>query len=259
MSSSKGSEKNSNDSEGKNGKDAGRAGEFDMPNPEKRWFCNIQNKIQGPLAPEEIVQLASSQEDALIWGKGLAEWLNLADWRVALEQSQQQRQEKRGVQWRFRDGPRESELMSHEEAVQQLKLLPTYHGVQVWSESDPKWTDVFVVPEFVEPLGISRRQHQRVPIKGHVEFEEPEGLPPFRAVSISEGGIGLSDSKSLNLGVVIKGTLRSSNLSAPLKISAEVVFLGPDGYAGLRFRDMGDEGKTIVVEYIKKFADFQAS
>ncbi len=260
MATSKGSD-NSKEKSKESGSEAGKESDgsplLDAPNPDKRWFCNIQNKIQGPLTPQDIEGLVASHSDALIWGKGLAEWLAPEEWRVSLEHFRNQKSSVRAIRWKFRDGPRESELLTLEEAVQQLKLLPNYHGVQVWSESQPQWTDVFVVHEFVEGLGISRRQHQRVPIKGNIEFDEPEGLPPFRAVSISEGGLGLSESKNLNLGILIKGTLRSSNLSAPLKISAEVVFLGPDGYTGLRFKDMADEGRTIIVEYIKKFSDFQ--
>ncbi len=224
---------------------------------DKKWFLMVDGKIEGPLTQNDAETLSQTHGDCQLWGKGQSEWLSREDWLAHLGEWQNGVSQVRQVEWRFRDGPRESQPMNFEALVENLKLFPSYEGLQVWSEQDPYWQDVYVVKQLAHSLGVSRREHQRVPIKGQFDFEEPVGEPSVRAITISEGGLGISETKGVELGQIIRGTLRSQNISAPIQITAEVVFLGKGTYTGVRFRDLADEAKTIIVEYIKKFSDFQ--
>ncbi|MNL61128.1 hypothetical protein D3C87_1850130 [compost metagenome] len=73
-------------------------------------------------------------------------------------------------------------------------------------------------------------------------------------ISVSEGGFGVNDAKNLQIGEKFMGTLTSPNLYVTINCTCEVVYVGSDGYAGIRFVGLPAEYKTSIVEYVNKFA-----
>ena len=140
-----------------------------------------------------------------------------------------------------------------------LKKNADYNRVQVWSEDTQGWKNVYSLPAIADELGISRREHPRVPLMGHLTVElTPGNLAKFRAVTISPGGLGLSDAKSLSIGQSYKATLSSPHLSASIHCAFEVVYAGQDGDRGLHFTSVTAEAEALILEYINKFSELQS-
>ncbi|MNT95603.1 hypothetical protein D3C72_2375100 [compost metagenome] len=73
-------------------------------------------------------------------------------------------------------------------------------------------------------------------------------------ISISEGGLGVTEVRNLQIGDRFTGNLNSPNLYMQINAICDVVYLGNDGYAGLRFANLPIEAKSSIIEYVNKFA-----
>lgn len=88
---------------------------------------------------------------------------------------------------------------------------------------------------------------------GTLDCEGVRGNFTAHILSISEGGLGITDAKHVKIGEKMKILLKSPNLYAPIHAFAEIVFVGSDGYAGLKFSGLQSESKSAIIEYIKKY------
>lgn len=227
---------------------------FEMTN--KKWFINLKNLVQGPLDPGGIEKLVATDAKALIWGRGLPEWLPVHEWRQRLVQEEKMVATlPAGVFYKYLMGTTESEPLSFEHLIQSLRSEPQISMVQIWTSKLNKWNDIFTVEEVADELGLSRRSHPRVPIMGSYEGDGPDGKFKYTVVTISQGGLGLGEAKNFKLGDRLKGQLNSENLFAPIFCFSEVVFVGTDGYVGLRFVALPTEAQSSIIEYVKKFGD----
>lgn len=154
------------------------------------------------------------------------------------------------VQVNFVDQP----LMSKNEL---LALIAKQEDVSVIAIQDPKskeWKEVYAFPDIIEKLGISRRKDPRVPILAQFTGRTNRN-PQFaaRIITISEGGVGLTEVHELNIGDDVEGQMTSPHFFQPVNFRAEVVYAGLDGYIGLKFNQINEESKASIVDYIKKF------
>lgn len=222
----------------------------------KIWFILHEGQVTGPFEPAEIETKVASLNEAQIWGRGHGEWMPPVRWRQIIKEIAPAGPALDGSKmWRIRVDGKPQDVMKYTELMSALKAIKDFTTVDVSSDGGQTWKDVYSVQKIVDDLGISRRSHPRVPIVGTLTFENDRGESlKCRVISISEGGLGVNDAESLQIGQKFYATLTSPNLYVTVTTSCEVVYVGSDGYAGLRFVGIPEEFKSSIVEYVNKFA-----
>ncbi len=252
---------------------------------EIKWFMQYQGRIQGPFNTPGLQSTLERMEShflekTLVWRRGFTEWIKASKWQtedhtktftqntfsektqVSASSSSIQRkptstqapQMNEGafhrVQVNFVDQP----LMTKNEL---LALIAKQEDISVIAIQDPQskeWKEVYAFPDIIEKLGLSRRNHPRVPIlaqfNGRTTHHENFHA---RVITISEGGLGLTEVHDLKIGDEVEGQITSPHFFQPINFQADVVYAGTDGYIGLRFNQINEESKASVIEYIKKF------
>lgn len=224
---------------------------------EKRWFLLFKNEVMGPLLTGEVKKQVSSEvSGAMIWWRGQKDWLPFTQWEEKLPELIQPKVAKAHTPiWKMVYQDKESKPMQFEELMENLRRLPEVSGVALWTEGLKSWQSIFTFHKIVEELGISQRKHPRVPINGSVVVSWGDHDLTGRPRSISEGGIGLQNIQGLKVGQSVRVLLRSPAIYTPIKATAEVVYIGADNYAGLRFTNMNTETESIIIEYVRKYFD----
>lgn len=222
----------------------------------KIWFILSEGQVAGPYDQAEAESHLGSAKEAQIWGRGQSEWMTPSNWRKFIKEggSDSSRSSEVTGLWRIRVEGQEKEPLSYPELISFLKTLPDLSVVDISSEKGGGgWRDVYAVPRIAEDLGISRRSHARVPLVGTLTCQGKNGEFTCRVISISEGGLGVNDAKDLRIGQQFNATLTSANLFVTITTTCEVVYVGADGYAGLRFVGLPTEFKSSIIEYVNKF------
>lgn len=226
---------------------------------EKRWFLLLEGQVTGPYGANEIENRVENAKNALVWGRGQAEWMPPENWRVVLKKILAERalEQQQNREWKMRVDHKELTPMLFDELVETLKDYTDLSAVRIWTEGFEEWKEVFQVRKVMEELGISRRKHPRVPIMGTVTGTVAAGELNAKAVSISEGGVGANNAKELQIGEKFNAVIASPNLFLGINCTMEVVYVSQDGYAGLRFLGLPGEAKASIIEYVKKFQQVQ--
>ncbi len=224
----------------------------------RKWFILSQDKVHGPFAKEVVENQARSLPNALIWGRGQNDWISLDQWEKALldfESNNTRTRQQVEREWHVRNAGQELKPVVYSQMIEFLKTLPDFKEVLIWTEGYSEWKEIYQIHKILDDLGVSRRRHPRVPVMGAVELETANGNLVARALSISEGGLGITDSPPVKIGDRFKLTIKSANLYGPVHATAEVVFVGADGYSGLKFVGLPTESKGAIIEYVKKFTE----
>ncbi|HEX7673387.1 MAG TPA: PilZ domain-containing protein [Bdellovibrio sp.] len=220
----------------------------------KIWFILNEGQVTGPFDQDEVDSKVANLPNAQIWGRGHAEWMTQAKWHSALKESSSFRSEPDPqLLWKIRIDLNEKSPMKYTDLLAYLKNLQDFSNVDL-SFGNSGWKEIFSFQKVVDDLGISRRSHPRVPIVGTLQCEGAKGSFSCRVISISEGGLGVNDAQNLQIGDRFNGTLTSPNLYVTIDSVCEVVYVGADGYAGLRFVGLTEEFKSSIIEYVNKFA-----
>lgn len=222
---------------------------------QKKWFLLLDDQVTGPYDAPEIQNRIDKAKDPLIWGRGQAEWLSPDKWRTAMKAlvDQQTLEQQNSRQWKMRVDQKELTPMTLDELIGHLKDYTDLSPVRLWTEGFDEWKEVFQVRKIIDELGISRRSHFRVPMIGSLKATAGFGELNAKVISVSEGGVGVNSSKGLQVGEKFSAALNSPNLFLNITCNMEVVYVGPDGYAGLRFLGLPIEAKSAIIEYVKKF------
>lgn len=222
---------------------------------EKRWFLLSDGQVVGPFAQAEVESQAASLKNPLVWGKGQSEWMSLDRWaKVATEISAGTHRPRNSDRvWKIRVAGQEMQPMDHDQMIEALRKQTDYTEVQIWTEGYGEWKDIFQIHKIMDELGVSRRQHPRVPIMGTLQCEGVTGNFMAQAQSIGAGGLGVTGVPDIKIGEKLKTILKSPNLPAPVHSTCEVVYIGQDGYAGMKFVTIQAEAQAGIVEYVKKF------
>jgi hypothetical protein len=154
------------------------------------------------------------------------------------------------VQLNFIDQP----LMTKPELLAMLAKQPDVSTISIQDPKSKEWKEVYAFPDLVERLGLTRRNHPRVPILAQFSGTSDK-FPELNAriITISEGGVGFTDQFELKIGDSVEGQITSPHFFQPISIKAEVIYSGLDGYVGLAFKQITDEAKSAIIDYIKKF------
>ena len=225
---------------------------------EQKWFVLSQDIVRGPYDKTAVESMLSTTTDPLIWGRGQAEWLTPEQWEKMLldmETVVTRARQQQDREWRVRNGEQELPAMNYVQMLEYLRDQADHKDILIWTEGYSEWKEIYQIHKLLDDLGVSRRRHPRVPIMGQVDCEGPNGKFSARALSISEGGLGVTDLPGVRIGDKYKIHLKSPNLFTALHANAEVVFAASDGYAGMKFTGLANEAKASIIEYVNKFVN----
>lgn len=160
--------------------------------------------------------------------------------------------EKFRVQLNFVDQP----AMTKDELMTFASRVDDPSQIAIFDPKLKEWKEIYSFKEIVEKLGLTRRKHPRVPIlaqfSGTTSRHEKFNA---RLVTISIGGLGLTDVFDLKVGDVISGQITSPHFYSPVTIEAEATYCGNDGYVGLKFIQINDDSQSLVTDYVKRFSN----
>jgi hypothetical protein len=160
-------------------------------------------------------------------------------------------QEKFRVQVNFIDQP----AMTKAELTELAARIEDPSQIGIYDSVAQKWSEIYTFKDIVEKLGLSRRKHPRVPILAQFSGSSSRHEKfSARLVTISIGGIGLTDVFDLKIGDKIYGQITSPHFYSPVAIEADVTYSGKDGYVGFKFSQISDESQSLVTNYIKRFS-----
>lgn len=225
---------------------------------QKKWFLFTDGTVQGPFAKGDVESRVSISGNALIWGRGQTEWLAYDKWvRFQLDQNDPSKRQKSSSerQWKLRVGGQELKSMNYAQMMDFLRTKTDYTDILIWTEGYSEWKEIYQIHKIMDELGVSRRTHPRVPIMGQVLLEGASSTFQGKALSISEGGMGVTEAPNVKIGEKFKINFKSPNLHAPIHATAECVYVGSDGYAGFKFIGLHPESKAVIIEYVKKLSE----
>jgi hypothetical protein len=246
-----------------------------MSQTERKWFLLLDGRTSGPFTEAELELTIGGSANTLIWGRGLGEWAGFDRWKQIKDQkidqiapvpqaagstggSTEPSQAKSTVRlWKVRVRNDERKPMTYDQMIELLKGQMDYNDVRIWTEGYSDWKEIYQIHKIIDELGVSRRKHPRVPIMGTIKCEGAAITFESRVLSISEGGLGIIETPPIKIGEKFKVILKSPNLFGPIHATAEIVYVGGEGYAGLKFVGLQTESKNAVIEYVKKFQELR--
>ncbi|MBC7467372.1 MAG: PilZ domain-containing protein [Bdellovibrio sp.] len=256
-----------------------------------KWFLEFQGRVQGPFTNEALeMELRQRQDNEIskimVWKRGLTDWMKATKWQpeitgdstaisknmlseetnINYTQTAQHQKTNNAVEKTIADTLAESAffrvqlnyvdqpLMTKPELLNYISKLTDISKLSIQNPKTKEWNEVFAYPDIVERLGLSRRKQPRVPIlaqfNGHSNKHPSLGA---KIVTISEGGMGFTEVFDLKIGDNVEGQIMSPQFFQPLNVKADVIYSGLDGYIGLKFTEINDEAKAVIIEYVKKF------
>jgi hypothetical protein len=226
-----------------------------------KWFLLRDGQVSGPFSKDDVDSRLTLGSSPLIWGRGQTEWVSPDRWTQLLRdaESQDRRAKSAAAErlWKIRVSGQELKPMNHDQMIDFLKTQKDLGEIQIWTEGYTDWKDIYQIHKIMDELGVSRRQHPRVPIMGTLTCEGATGNITARILSISEGGLGMTEAPQVKIGEKFKTILKSPNLYTPIHATTEVVYVGTDGYAGMKFISIHPESKSAIIEYVKKFTELK--
>jgi hypothetical protein len=227
---------------------------------EQKWFLFENGIVAGPLSPQDVETKKQNPKTSLVWGRGMPEWAPFEKWKIQHQQYSQSVSTKNAHQereWRVKYQGQEMSPMSYASMMNYLKTLTDLGEVRIFTQGYTEWKEVYQIHKVLDDLGVSRRAHPRVPIMGSILLEGSNQSINTKILSISEGGLGLADATNVLIGEKYKMTIKSPNLFSLVHATGEIVYVGDDNYAGVRFVGLPQEAKSAIVEYVKKFTEIK--
>ena len=225
---------------------------------DRKWFLCADGVVSGPYDQNIVNERVANSPQSLIWGRGLPDWISPQKWKKIegeLEKTISQHRVANERLWKLKVGDEEQPPMIFEQMLAFLRTRHDYGEMMVWTEGYSEWKELFQIHKIMDELGVPRRRHPRVPLMGQVSCEGATGIFNGRVLSISEGGLGFTDSEPVKIGEKFKIIIKSPNLYLPIHATAEVVYVGNDGYVGMKFIGLQSESKSAIIEYVKKLVD----
>lgn len=225
---------------------------------DRHWFIFQDGIVHGPFNQLDLELRLGQFTEPLIWGRGMQEWHDQHKWKrtlAELEKAASQGLKQGERSWKLRINGKELPPMSYDLMLDQLKSKSNLNDIFVWTEGYSEWRPIFQIHKVLDDLGVSRRAHPRVPIMGTVTLEGASGTMTSRVLSISEGGLGINEAHNVKIGEKFKVILKSPNLYTPIHATGEIVYVGSDSYAGMKFIGLHSESKSAIIEYVKKFSE----
>jgi len=229
------------------------------------WFVHKNGLVLGPFVESEVTnQLSSGTLDGscLVWSRSTAEWTPLDQWET-IKNGHLASAKSEGARVWYCDSGTGQPLgpITEVELVQLLRGFENMDAIKLWTEGMKDWSRVFDLPNVLDLVGISRREHPRAPILGQAALTllEPGSqtqMAPLQSISI--GGLGARVSEGgLSRGDRVQILIKSPDLGASVHASGIVMYVARSGVLGIRFVDISAEAKTLIFDHVRKFTGRQ--
>jgi len=226
----------------------------------KVWFILSNEKIVGPFKQSDIINELNEGKwiDSRFWSKGKPHWMTSSQFKddFVIQKKQNESQTSGTLLWYIKDHETLHGPVSYDEMLIYLRKKPNYKMTFVSNSSAQDWQGVYQFQSLMDNLGVNRRHHPRVPIEGTITilegFFKGKKIP---LITLSQGGLGAVELRSVSIGEKIKGVFSGANLSTPIHFQGEIVFLNPEGGIGLKFTNISAEGLSQIIAYVKQFVE----
>lgn len=246
---------------------------------QSKWYLQLNGQVQGPLSQETLsgaIQSLSTDNltQALVWTRGLPEWIKAEKWSSGEQVTQQtsnliaenpqedelyektfnQRKTEQNQLYRVQLDYIDQSPMTKNELMTFIAKQEDVSRISILDPKNKEWREIYAFPDIVEKLGLSRRKQPRVPILAQFTGKI-NGRKDINStvITISQGGMGFTENFDLVIGDEIEGSITSPHFFQPISVKADVIYAGSDGYVGLKFSQIADEAKSALIDYIKKF------
>lgn len=225
---------------------------------EKIWFIYANEIVSGPFSTDQVKSdLDKGRWNAnttQIWWKGQKEWTYLQSWITNLDQILEgnKAQEQQAVWYAEQHGAQKGPL-TKSQLVDFLKGLDDVKSVRLWTVGLNHWSNLFEFHEIISNLGMSKRTFERAPIVGHVSINKNGEIINKTLASVSGGGLGMKHCEDLLPGDILSLAIHSPLLTSPVRATAKVMYIEPNGYAGVQFQSIHIESKTTLMDYVRQF------
>lgn len=222
-----------------------------------KWFiCQNEELVMGPFSTEDVenkLNTGDITKEWLIWGKPQVHWQTISLWLTELpELLKQVKPTKVEQQWHFVIADNSFGPMLRSELIETLKGIDNKADAYVWTKGMKGWTPLFECPDLMDDVGVSRRKHPRANITGSVviKIAEQEFIGQLRMVSA--GGCGITGIDILNIGQIVKISMKSDYFYKTFNAKAEVRYISQKGFIGLQFLAINMEEKAAIIDYVRE-------
>lgn len=244
-----------------------------------KWFLQLNGQVQGPLSQDSLSGAiqnlnADNLSQALVWTRGLPEWIRAEKWNSSeqtvaqisnletpapqqdelYEKTFNQKKIDYNQLYRVQLNYIDQSPMTKNELMTFIAKQEDVSRISILDPKNKEWREIYAFPDIVEKLGLSRRKQPRVPIlaqfSGKVNTRKDINST---VITISQGGMGFTENFELMIGDEVEGSITSPHFFQPINVKADVIYAGTDGYVGLKFSQIADEAKSALIDYIKKF------
>ena len=229
----------------------------------RSWFVHKNGLVLGPFLESEVTnQLSAGALDkaCLVWSRSTSEWTPLEQWDVIKNGSLVSAKSEAARVWYCDSGSGESlGPITEVELVQLLRGFENLDNIKLWTEGMKDWSRIFDLPNVLDLVGISRREHPRAPIIGQAALTllEPGArtqMAPLQTISI--GGLGARMAEGgLSRGDRVQILIKSPDLGATVHASGVVMYVARSGVLGLRFVEISAEARALIFDHVRKFSD----
>ena len=221
------------------------------------WFISVSENSEGPYSTEEVkgfIDTGYISPENLIWGRGMKEWVSVTEWVNGNYAEKIAKRTTKESLWHYAQDGVSKGPMTRSALILELSNISNKSLTLVWTKGMKTWTKLFELPDFIEELGLSRRQHPRAPIQGHVIIPTKKGAVFCKLQTISTGGLGINDtSKQLKTGDLIYLNINAKKLGDMISTKAKVQYTTELGNAGIQFKSISQEAKSKIIEYINTY------
>lgn len=224
------------------------------------WFIHRGGAVSGPLTSVEVdrrIGAGTIDPDTLIWARGSNEWTPAAQWKDLQSRIEAVDAFSNGRVWYCDPGSGQpAGPLTQNELVQHLKGHTRLEAISLWGTGLARWMPLFEIPEVMDLIGISRREHPRAPLLGQAAITSAGSSVPAQVLStltVSVGGFGVKQAGLLTIGDRVQIALKSNDLPSVIHATGKVIYVSRTGEAGIGFLDLSAEAHSILFDHIRRF------
>ncbi len=130
----------------------------EIPSSAPKWFVHIEGEVTGPFTEEDLPNKAAHPQ-ALIWGRGMTEWLTFDKWKAFSELDEETKAATlvhKERLWKVRVGNQELRPLKYDEMMEFLKSKTDLSEITLFTDGYETWKEVYQVHKIMDELGVSR-------------------------------------------------------------------------------------------------------
>jgi hypothetical protein len=214
---------------------------------QKIWYLFDGGVVSGPFDKDDLRRLADARTNpsSMIWQRGHTEWQTFRTW-VDVNFGW-------GDTWYIANNGVNSGPFPMNQIARSLRMRELPMNIQLWTVGLKKWVRPYDVNNLIKAVGLPVRRHLRAPFVGDVKVQGFFVGSKVSAVSLSVGGIAVTNMKKIGTNARVGLKVNSDLLDGPFEAKARVVYQ-KGSTAGLEFTSLSPEALEIVNEYCRQFA-----